>query len=163
MTVDNSVQVLPVKERAEQIERTFAKHGGESLRSRAFATLPEDVRLRLVSGARLDPEEIVVVAIMLSDSSWVLLTTEHISWRDVSGTHSVRLLEVEDVLVDETSMHSQGTSYWKYHVNRAVVTTKTGQSFTIETEPGRGCMAFVSTAKRAAGLRHGVRYIRGKS
>ena len=75
----------------------FRRSGETTDATGPFDLLPESLRGLLARDAHLDANEMPVVASVLSDGVWLLITTDRVVFKSEEGVISLSLSEVRDV------------------------------------------------------------------
>jgi hypothetical protein len=133
--------------RPDRLIWRFHKSGSDGRHTKPFDALDDSQRAVLREAAILRPDEQPVLACVLRDDSWTLLTTERLAWQQGNIRQDVALSEIADATVSRAAIH---TSRNKVNVSELTVVTKQGIRYRLELEAGEPLSGFWNVLKTIA-------------
>jgi hypothetical protein len=107
--------------------------------------LPQREFLR--EAASVGDDEVPVLACLLGDDSWTLLTSRRLVWRREARVDEVAFVDIADAIVKPEVVHAAGT---KTGIRELAVVTRGGKEHTLVLEPGGPLAGFWNVLKTVA-------------
>jgi hypothetical protein len=114
----------------ERIRFVFNKFRGDSPSAKTWDEIDPVQQTSMLEGVGLGPCEVPVVA-MVHRRNPIVITTERIVWQTSEGPRTLNLDEVSSVKAPEFFESD------KHDVHQLALTTRNGQKYLLETEPGK--------------------------
>jgi hypothetical protein len=131
---------FPPEFRADRLIRVFRRTGGNGTHTKPFDEFPPAARERIEAQCPLSPGEVPVVACVLTQNHWTLITTERLVWMTADGVREISRSELWDLrLMDAVAR------FWregKPPTTRLDCATRDGQAFQLELESDPGFTSF---------------------
>lgn len=92
----------PPESRAARLVMVFnGQRGGDCEKTKPFAEWSPEVAERMLAQSPLCPGEVPVIACVLAEERWTLLTMERLIWRNLQGRHQIKKSELWEVGLKE--------------------------------------------------------------
>ena len=116
-------------------ESIFRRKGGDGVYTRLFDSLEPGQRSTLLSALELREAELPVIGSIRGPNSWLLLTTERLTWAIAGRRHELAAEIIHDTTADLKGLQDSGKS--KLEMRTLQVITLAGEEYTIDLEPGQ--------------------------
>lgn len=129
---------LSAQQKVQRLLRVFTRGGGPGERTRAFEDFPVEVQGQVLELARLREGELPVLACVLEETRWVLLTTSRVVIRRPEGVREVDWGELKNATTDDLRVDAALASgaRGKLALNRLKLVRHEGEAVELELEAG---------------------------
>ncbi|NTX60340.1 hypothetical protein HUA74_06680 [Myxococcus sp. CA051A] len=129
---------LSARQKVRRLLRIFERGGGPGARTRPFEDFPPEVQGPLLEQARLREGELPVLACVLTEAQWVLLTTSRVVIRRPEGVQEVDWGELKDATTEGLHVDSVLASgaRGKLALSRLMLVRHEGEAIELELEAG---------------------------
>ena len=146
----------PPEFRAARLLMVFNKQGGgDCEKTKPFAAWAPAVTERMLAQCPLCPGEVPVIACVLAEERWTLLTIERLIWRNHQGLHRIRNSELWEVGLKEACRLEATRKHYGNPEPETIlldVATKDGRKHRLELEWRPGAMPFAQVLWKVAGV-----------
>jgi hypothetical protein len=112
----------------------FRRKGADGAYTRLFDNMEPGQRQTLLSGLKLRESELPVIGSLRGPGNWLILTTERLAWATDGERHELAAEDIRDAIANFNQLQNTQS---KLEMRTLQVTTRTGDEYAIELEPGQ--------------------------